>query len=93
MAFSIEFRCDWRHAWEPEGFGGDACWSHHNAGPAEIADNTARGVTKARDFLVQSFRTRGVRRIGENWACPVCAKKIKAGTLPRDPDAEEDRAG
>lgn len=86
MAFWVEFRCDWRETWNRESSCDDGCWSHHNAGPGEISGNTATDVSSARAFLVESFKNGGFLKVGANWACPVCADKIKAGLLPRDPD-------
>jgi hypothetical protein len=87
MAFWIEFRCDWRGAWNSSGPDlNEMCWSHHNAGPGEIADNTSKDVADTRSFLIRYFAKDGFLKIGRNWACPVCAEKIRAGQLPSDPD-------
>lgn len=79
MGTWIEFRCENRcepsaenTPWETDG-----CWSHRNAGPMELAEDTRVDLIATVRTMERQARGYGWIRTKEGWVCPYCAPRLQ----------------
>lgn len=81
MGTWIEIRCENRSNSNSEGRGlkvGDRCYSHDNAGPMEMANDTRTSVTETLKSLDEDARSDGWKKTREGWICPFCVQALKS---------------
>jgi len=77
MGTWIEIRCENRSESSAEGRGinvGDRCYSHDNAGPMDMANDTRASVAETLRVLDEDAKSSGWKKTREGWICPFCVK-------------------
>lgn len=76
MGIWIEMRCENRSNPSSEGKPGSfdkRCWSHDNAGPMEMANDTQASVIETLRDMESKAHTEGWEKTKYGWICPHCA--------------------
>lgn len=81
MGIWMEIRCEARTQdfaeTPPKGDYKARCWSHHNAGPMEMANDTQASVIDVLRGLEREAKLGGWLKTKAGWVCPECAKYMR----------------